>query len=106
MKWLKWGVIIFTLLILMTPLVIFSYFKFNFYTLEKETYDYLLEQGYEEEEIIDVETQFKKITLFTAEVTFKDEPHVIYSYKKEKGEIIQLELGIEITHEDDYKHLE
>lgn len=104
MKRIKWIVIIITLLIIITPVSVYGYVKYKNYSLEKATQQYLMDKGYEEE-IISIEAKLKKLSLFTAEVTFKDEPDIIYNYKKEDSKIIQ--IGPESYRENyEFKHLE
>ncbi len=54
-KLLATVMIILAILIVGTPLCLFGYYKYNEYTLKKETYDYLYSKGYEENEIKKVE---------------------------------------------------
>lgn len=104
MRWLKWGIIIFTLLVIITPFSIYAYVIFNHNALENETYDCLLKKGYEDTEILDVKFTLKKLSLFTVEVIFTDEPEITYQYKKENKQIIQLEPNIDKPNHH-FKHL-
>ena len=105
MKWLKWSFILAFLLVLLIPLIIFGLFKINNDKLEKETYSYLIDKGYEDSDIESVNSTYKKLSRFTAEVVFVNEPEVTYDYKKDGDRIIQ--LGPTIRKDNyEYKHLE
>lgn len=104
-KWLQWIVITIFFLIFLTPLAIWGYVKYEHYALEKETLNYLIDKGYSEDEILSIESKLKKLSLFTAEVAFKDEPTISYDYKK--GDNIIIQIGP--THDKpnyEFKHLE
>lgn len=101
----KWGAIIVCILIVVISFSIYGYIKYKHYITEKETQEYLIEYGYEDEDILSIHSKIKKLSLFTAEVTFVDEPDITYDYKVENGKVIQ--LGPTLDKEDyDFKHLE
>lgn len=105
MRWTKWIVIIIGLLIIVTPVFLYGYVKYKHDSLEKETFNYLISKGYEKKDIVKIESKIKKLSLFTAEVTFEDEPNITYDYKKDGTEIIQ--IGPTFNEDDyDFKHLE
>ena len=89
-KLLATVMIILAILIVGTPLCLFNYYKYNKYTLKKETYDYLYSKGYEENEIKQVEVINVKGPLLSTLVKFTDEPNVLYWYDKRDGEIVQI----------------
>lgn len=96
----------FGILILVLPLGTYAYVKYELYTLKNQTYDYLLEKGYEEADIRSLDTGIQKLSLFTAFVVFEDEPEITYNYKKnDDGDIIQ--IGWSTSYKDlEYKHSE
>lgn|SRR5690625_1426187 len=105
MKLIKGLVIIISLIIIIVPTSVYGFVKYKSYTLEKETRKHLKTIGYKDDEILDVKTKIKKLSLFTAEVIFSDEPNIIYDYKKEGNNIIQ--IGPTTDKRDyEYKHLE
>lgn len=70
------------ILIVGTPLCLIGYYKYNEYTLKKETYDYLYSNGYEENEINKVEVINVKGPLLSTLVEFTDEPNVLVRQKR------------------------
>ena len=82
--------IILAILIVGTPLCLIGYYKYNEYTLKKETYDYLYGKGYEENEIEKVDVISVKGPLLSTLVEFTDEPNALYWYDKRDGEIVQI----------------
>mgnify|MGYP000916605685 FL=1 len=98
-------------LIVLSPLFLMAYLKVQLYILEKETYQYLTrEMGYEEADILTVEAKLKKLSLFTAEVVFADEPQVICDYKR-NGDGHMVQIGASLSKNEDrdiyeYKHLD
>lgn len=105
MKKVKWITIIIILVIIILPTSVYGYVKYKNYTLEKETCEYLQTIGYKETEILDIKSKIKKLSLFTAEVTFKDEPDITYDYKKDGKKIIQISPTIDKPNYK-FKHLE
>lgn len=98
---------LFSVLIILLPICFIAYVKFTLYSLKNETYNHLIERGYKKEDIMKIDTSIKKLSLYTADVIFKDEPDITYSYKKDDyGNIIQIvalesnQLGYK------YKHIE
>ena len=89
-KLLATVMIILAILFVGTPLCLIGYYKYNEYTLKKETYDYLYSKGYEENEIKKVEVINVKGPLLSSLVEFTDEPNVLYWYDKRDGEIVQI----------------
>lgn len=89
-KWLKWIFIILLIIIIITPFLIYGYMKYNHHITEKKTYQYLIEYGYEDTEILNIESRLMKGTLFTAEVTFKDKPDIIHYYKIRNDKLINM----------------
>ena len=81
---------ILVILIVGTPLCLLGYYKYNEYTIKKETYDYLYSKGYEENEIKKVEVIIEIGPLLSTIVEFADEPNVLYWYDKRDGEIVQI----------------
>src|SRR5690625_5333907 len=79
MNLLKWIFVTLFILIIIVPFAIYGYVQYQHNSLEKETYSYLIDKGYEGQEILSVESKLKKLSLFTAEVIFEDEPNVIRS---------------------------
>lgn len=98
-------------LIVLSPLILTAYLKIQFSILEKETYRFLTrEMGYEEADILTVEAKLKKLSLFTAEVVFVDEPQVIYDYKRD-GDGRMIQIGASVPKNEDretyeFKHLD
>lgn len=90
----------------MVPTVIYGYVMYELHVIEEETQQYLINQGYHEEEIENIEGHIQKLSLFTVDVIFTDEVGVTYQYKKQNGEIIQ--IGTELGREEgmEYKHME
>lgn len=109
-KWLQWIVISVFLLMFITPLAIWGYVKYQHYALEKETLNYLIDKGYSETEILSIESKLKKLSLFTAEVRFRDEPEVVYDYRNDGIKFFQMgePSYFPENFEEDYefKHLE
>ena len=88
-----------------------AYINFQLTDLEKQTYTYLTEQkNYEKSDILTVKAKLKKLSLWTAEVVFADEPQVTYDYKLVKDEgLIQIgasDPDIDNWKEYQHKHLE
>lgn len=108
MNLLKWIFVTLFILIIIVPVVIYGYVQYQHNSLEKETYSYLIDKGYEGQEILSVESKLKKLSLFTAEVIFEDEPNVIYEYKRDDSKIIQLapQPPQHDVDEYDFKHIE
>lgn len=111
MKKLSIGMSIAGLLLMLIFIFSIAYFHFQLTGLEKKTYTYLTEQqGYEKSEILTVEAKLKKLSLFTAEVVFADEPQVTYDYKLTKDEgLIQIgasDPDIENWKDYEHRHLE
>jgi|SRR5699024_9400047 len=101
----KWGAVLVFILIVLIPFSIYGYIKYKHYITEKKTQEYLIEYGYEDEDISTINSKMKKLSLFTAEVTFVDEPDITYDYKVENKKVIQ--LGPTLDAKDyDFKHLE
>lgn len=101
----KWLFVAILMLFIIIPATIFGVVTYKKHTLEVETRNYLISKGYEEEDVAHIHCTIKKLSLFTAEVTFTDEPDVVYQYKKDEGTIIQ--IGISDSQErETYKHLE
>lgn len=97
-----------SILILVIAFTGVFYVNFKLNHLEQDTYQYLLNKGYNEDEILSIEGKIKKLSLYTVEVKFKDEPDIIYDYKKDnKNKIIQIGVS-DILNEsnDQFKHLE
>ena len=98
---------ILAILIVGTPLSLIGYYKYNEYTIKKETYDYLYHKGYEENEIKKVEVINEMGPLLSTLVEFADEPNVLYWYDKRDGEIVQIGIyepnGADVTK---FKHSE
>ncbi|MCM2677901.1 DUF3139 domain-containing protein [Alkalicoccobacillus plakortidis] len=85
---LKWGAILLFLFVILIPVSIWGYVSYQLNSIENQTIDQLLHEGYFDEEMMAVEGTFKYGLGFTAEVYFKDEPHVNYNYIKRGEEII------------------
>jgi hypothetical protein len=66
-----------------------GYFFYRLHHIEKETYEYLLE-NHEPDEIQEVKGTLGFGHLFVATVIFEDEQDVIYEYIEKDGKIIQL----------------
>lgn len=77
-------------------LITLGYLQYRVHLIEKETYEYLLE-NHEPHEIYEVKGGLGFGQLFTAAVIFEDEKDTVYEYAKKDGEIIQLtpEPGME-----------
>lgn len=91
MKLLKWSTIIVSItIVFIIPLSLYGYVKFKNNEVANETYQYLVEKGYSDSDILSIEPKIKKLSLFTAEVRFVDEPDIIYNYKSDDNSIIQL----------------
>ncbi|KGR88312.1 hypothetical protein CD30_18400 [Ureibacillus massiliensis 4400831 = CIP 108448 = CCUG 49529] len=106
-KLLATVMIVLGILITLTPLCLFGYYNYNVYTLKKETYGYLSNRGYEENEIKKIEVVNVKGPLLSSMVEFVDEPNVVYWYDKKDGEIVQ--IGIYESNDDyetKFKHVE
>lgn len=84
--------------------------KYKHYTTKKQTYVHLIEYGYKEKDILNIESKLQKITMYTAEVIFTDEKNVTYDYivRNKKVEQIDAILNDPTIDEQDYafKHLE
>lgn len=106
-KLLATVMIVLGILIALTLICLFGYYNYNVYTLKKETYRYLSNKGYEDNEIKKLEVINEKGPLLSSVVEFVDEPNVLYWYDKMNGEIVQ--IGV-YEQNDDYetklKHIE
>lgn len=111
LKKISIGISITGLLIILGIVFAIAYINFQLTDLEKQTYTYLTEQkDYEKSDILTVKAKLKKLSRWTAEVVFVDEPQVTYDYKLVKGEgLIQIgasDPDIENWKEYQHKHLE
>ncbi|TPG73490.1 DUF3139 domain-containing protein [Brevibacillus laterosporus] len=86
-------------------LLFIGYNKYTLYSLEKDTFHYLIsEKGYKETEIKSISGKISKAPVYSIEVIFNDEPDVTYIYrKKESGQIILLSKSSE-NNKSEYKH--
>ena len=80
------------MIIILSPLICLGYVEYRLHRLEKVTYTYLYDvKNYAEKEVLSVKGNMKKLSLFTVEVIFSDEPAIMYDYKMNgRGEIIQI----------------
>ncbi|GIP19426.1 hypothetical protein J40TS1_50680 [Paenibacillus montaniterrae] len=111
LKKISIGISITGLLIILGIVFAIAYINFQLTDLEKRTYAYLTEQkNYEKSDILTVKARLKKLSRWTAEVVFADEPQVTYDYKLVKGEgLIQIgasDPDIDNWKEYQHKHLE
>ena len=60
MNLLKWIFVTLFILIIIVPVAIYGYVQYQHSSLEKETYSYLIDKGYEEQKILSVESKLKK----------------------------------------------
>ncbi|MEC5425286.1 DUF3139 domain-containing protein [Virgibacillus sp. C22-A2] len=102
----KWIFVIILFLIIITPISAYGYYQYQNNNLEKDTYTYLTEKGYNDDDILSIETKLEKLSLFTAEVIFTNEPNVTYQYKKDNKQIIQIGPVREQEADYEYKHIE
>lgn len=97
---------ILTCILLILPLGLYGYVKYKFYVIEKETYEYLInDKGYDQNEIYQVESKLGFGQLFVAKVIFEDEKNVFYEYANVGGEIKQITPDDSINNYK-YKHRE
>jgi len=83
----------------------YGYVQYKHHVTEKATYNYLIDKGYSDKDLINIKSKIKKLSLYTAEVTFVDEPNITYDYKVENKQVTP--LGPTILKENyDYKHIE
>lgn len=82
-------------MIVLIPILMFAYIQYQLASLEKATYEHLIDrQGYAESDILHLDTKLKFLSLYTAEVVFTDEPDITYDYKRnQKGDIIQVGMS-------------
>lgn len=109
MKILAIFMIVLALILSITPLSIIAFNKYSKFDIKNDTYAYLIEKGYKKPDIKSIETIVGMAPRLSTQVIFEDEPQVIYHYKKDDGEIVQLGLNYQIYDEDErkkYKHLE
>lgn len=98
-------IVIIGLLMIITPFIIYNYIQYKHHTTEKETYSYLLAHGYKDQDILSITSKIKKLSLFTSEVIFSDEPNIAYDYKVKNKTVTQ--LGPTVDKENyNFKHLE
>ena len=93
-------------LIIILPIGVYGYIKFQLISLKNDTYSYLLKK-YNKNEILKVETQLTIASYhYSAFVTFKEEPELMYEYFRVDGKIRQ---GSPFPYEKEgskYKYLE
>ncbi|MFL1675209.1 DUF3139 domain-containing protein [Paenibacillus dendritiformis] len=75
-------------MIVLIPILVFAYIPYQLASLEKATYEHLIDrQGYADSDILRIDTKVKFLSFYTAEVVFADEPDITYDFKKTKKEI-------------------
>ncbi len=96
------------LCMILVPLGLFGYYKYNVYALKNDTYKHLFAEGYSQSDIKNFRVVFKKLTLLSSIVEFTDEPNVVYWYDKKQGKIVQIGIyeAKDIPEEQQFKHLE
>lgn len=78
----------------------------NLHQLERNTWHYLTgTRDYKDEDIKQIRAKLGKLPLYQAHVTFQDEPHHTYVYRRIKDRIIQIEPSSHPSPEQ-YKHAE
>ncbi|WP_017755021.1 alpha-amylase family protein [Calidifontibacillus oryziterrae] len=106
-KLLATVMIVLCVLIVLTPLCIYGYYKYNVYALKKETYEHLYNKGYEDTEIKKIEIINVKGPALSSLVEFNDETNVLYWYDKRNGQIVQIGIyGSNDDSEKKYRHVE
>lgn len=108
MKKLAVFMIVLAVVLTIIPFAIYGYNKYLLYDIKHCTYDHLIMMGYKELDIVSVTPKVGKLPMLKTQVIFKDEPQVIYEYKKDNGEIIQLRFSNDVDFEEKekYKHIE
>jgi hypothetical protein len=81
----------FCILVITIPLIIFAYVQIKLHILETKTTRYLLvDRAINKENIMSVKSVLSKAPIFSVNVTYKDEPEVIYYYRQgDDGSIFQ-----------------
>lgn len=93
-------------LIIIVPIGVYGYIKYQLNCLKDDTYTYLLKK-YNSEQIQKIETDFTKgSNHFGAFVTFKDEPEHVYEYVRIDGKIRQGSPIVTKEEVPKYKYLE
>ena len=76
--------------------------------LNEEVGKYLADEGYSQDEILKVYTEFGKLPLVSTTVIFRDEVKARYFYRKENGRIYQYSCAPlrGVDPDFNYKHIE
>jgi hypothetical protein len=93
------------IIVLMSVLIIFCNIKLEINRLEKELRAYLVnEKHYDDADILRIEGHYGKLPKYPIQVTFKDEPNVVYIYTdRQAGQWVQLapsDLNKEFKHRE------
>ncbi|WGU92631.1 DUF3139 domain-containing protein [Paenibacillus dendritiformis] len=82
-------------MIVLIPILVFAYIPYQLASLEKATYEHLIDrQGYADSDILRIDTKVKFLSFYTTEVVFADEPDITYDYKKNaQGDIIHVGMS-------------